>query len=171
MRAEQFRHVRFQRDQIRRVPGVAPDRNGAGDVFVQQAKRPAEEIDAGRDNRRTHAVLVEHEQLDEIVRMALMVRCVDHAAGFGGSVRGVYVLSHAFDLAEDWVEGVLQRAVNRVALRGAQFFEIALDAHACVRSALTMTAIDVPSDVRPGEHGFGDLIRDRHSADYSTRSL
>jgi hypothetical protein len=66
---------------------------------------------------------------------------------------------------------VVQRAVNGVALRGSQFFQIALDADARIHSARAMTTIEVPCDVRPGEHGFGDRIEDRHRFDYSTRTL
>ena len=71
--------VGLQRDQVRRILGVAADRNRAGDVVVDQAERAAEQVDAGGDERRPDAVVVEHERLDEIVDVALVVGGVDDA--------------------------------------------------------------------------------------------
>ncbi len=76
---EDLGDVRLQRDQVRRILGVAADRNRAGDVPVKQAERTAEQVDAGGDERRPDAVVVEHQRLDEIVGVALVVRGVDDA--------------------------------------------------------------------------------------------
>ena len=56
-----------------------------------------------------------------------MVRDVDDAAGVEGLAEVREALRHAFHLAQDRVERVLQRAVDGVALRGAEFLEVALD--------------------------------------------
>ena len=76
---EDFGDIRLQRDQVRGILGVAPDRDGAGDVLVDQAERSAEQVDAGGDQRRTDAVVVEDERLDQIVGVALVIRRVDDA--------------------------------------------------------------------------------------------
>ena len=78
---QQLGDVRLERDEVRRILGVAADRNRAGDVAVEQAERPAEQVDAGGDDRRPDAVVVEHQRLDQVVEMALVVRDVDDAAG------------------------------------------------------------------------------------------
>ena len=145
--AEQLPHVRLQRHQVGRILGVASDRHGAGDMPVQKAERPAEEIDARGDDRRAHAVFVEDEQLDQVVGVALVVRRVDDASGARGDPREVDVLGDALDLAEDRVEGVLQRAVDRVALRGVQLLEVALDPLARGAPALAATALEIPGDL------------------------
>ena len=71
--------VRFQRDQVGGILRVAADRDRAGHVAMEQAERPAEQVDPGGDERRAHAVVVEHERFDEIVGVALVVRRVDDA--------------------------------------------------------------------------------------------
>ena len=77
---EQLRDVGAQRHEIQRVLAVAADRNGAGHVLVEQSERAAEQVDAGGEERRPDAVVVEHERLDQIVQVALVVRDVDDAA-------------------------------------------------------------------------------------------
>ena len=76
---QHLRDVRLQRDQVRRILRVAADRDRAGDVAMQQAERTAEQVDARGDERRPDAVVVEHQRLDQIVGVALVIRRVDDA--------------------------------------------------------------------------------------------
>jgi hypothetical protein len=94
---------------------------------VDQPERAAEQVDAGDDQRRTDAVVVQHQRLDQIVAMALVVRGVDDAVGADRVGDVVQVLVLALDLAQDRVERVLQGAVELVALRGPQLVEVAVD--------------------------------------------
>ena len=71
----------------------------------------------------------------------------------------------AFDLAKDWIERVLQRTVNRIALRRTQFVEIRVDPFACLEFRLPMAAAQVPRHVIPGEDGLGDVV-EHHGLDY-----
>ena len=108
------------------ILGVAPNRDRAGHVPVNQAERAAEQVDAGRDQRRADAVVVEHQRLDQIVGVALVVRRVDDAVvRIACGAMQVFVL--ALDLAEDGVERMLQRAVELVPLGRAQLVEIPVD--------------------------------------------
>ena len=77
---QQLADVGLERDQVGRVLGVAADRQRAGDVLVNQAQRPAEQVDAGRDDRRPDPRIVQDQRLDEVVDVAAMVRRVDDAA-------------------------------------------------------------------------------------------
>ena len=96
---------------------------------VEAAKGAAEQVDAGGDHRRAHAVVVEDDRLDEIVEMALVVRGVDDApAGADRRLRALDVLLAAVDLAQDGIERMLQGAVHPVALGGPQLVQIAVDA-------------------------------------------
>ncbi len=52
---QQLADVGLERDQVRRVFHVAADRQRAGDVLVDQPQRPAEQVDAGGDDRRPDA--------------------------------------------------------------------------------------------------------------------
>ena len=98
---EDLGDVRLQRDQVRRILRVAADRDRAGDVPVDQTERTAEQVDAGGDERRPDAVVVEHERLDQVVGVALVVRRVDDAVRADRGRDVVQVLVLALDLAED----------------------------------------------------------------------
>ena len=87
---------------------------------MEQAERAAEQIDARGHQRRPHAVIVEHERLDEVVEMALVIRDVDDAATPRGVRRMLDVLGHPAHLAQDRIERMLQRAVEAVPLRRAE---------------------------------------------------
>ena len=117
--------VRLQRDQVRGILRVPADRNRAGHVPMEQAERAAEQIDPRGDERRAHAVVVEHERLDEIIGVALVIRGVDDAMGARRVQDVVEVLRLALDLPENGIERMLQRAINRIPLGGPQFLEIA----------------------------------------------
>ncbi len=92
-------------------------------MLVDQAERTAEQVDAGGDERRPDAVVVEHQRLDQIIGMAAMIRGVDDAvrADRGGDVMQVLVL--ALDLAEDRIQRMLQRPVELMPLRRAELVE------------------------------------------------
>ena len=77
--AQQLGDVGLQRDEIGLVLRVASNRDGAGDVAMDQSERSAEQVDARGDERRPHARVVEHDGLDEVVDVALVVRRVDDA--------------------------------------------------------------------------------------------
>ena len=124
---EQLGDVRPERDQVERVLAVAPDRHRAGHVLVQQPQRAAEQVDAGGKQRRPDAVVVEHQRLDQIVEMALVIGDVDHAAAPDAVLRELHVFGNALDLAQNRIERVLKGPVEPVALGGAEFFQVALD--------------------------------------------
>ena len=131
-------------------------------MAVDDAERSAEQIDAGGDDRRPHAVVLERERLDEIVEMALVVRDVDDATVAGGLAGVRRALGNALDLAQDRIERVLQRLVDGVALRRPQLVEIGVDALARLRPGLDARSAQVPRHVFVREHGLGDLVLERH---------
>ena len=152
--------VRLEGDEIRRIFGVAADRNGAGDVLVNQSERPAEQVDAGRDERRTDAVVVEDQRLDQVVGMALVVRRVDDAVIADGAEHVVQILVLALDLPQNGIERVLQRSIDRVPLGRAQLVEVAVDALA--RSLVSPGAVcpaEVLDDLFAGQHSLCDGIK------------
>src|SRR4029434_1544882 len=87
-----------------------------------------------------------------------VVRRVDDPAGADRGLGDLHVLADALDLAEDGVERMLERAVDRVPLRGAKLVEIAFDPLTRDAAALTMAAPEIPGNLIPGEHGAGNLV-------------
>ena len=69
-----FSVIRYAGSFVLRRIGIAPVT-----CRWMQAERAAEQVDAGGDERRPDAVVVEHERLDEVVGVALVVRRVDDA--------------------------------------------------------------------------------------------
>ena len=128
VRAQQFGHVGLQRHEVHRILGVAADRHRAGHVTMQQTERSAEQVDARGDDRRADTVVVEHERLGEIVGVALVVRRVDDASRARGGLHDIDVLAEPFDLAQDRIERMLERAVNRIPLCRPELFEVRVDA-------------------------------------------
>ena len=125
---QQLGDVGLQRDEIRRVLGVAADRDRAGDVPVDQPERAAEQIDAGGDDRRPHAVVVEHQRLDEVVEMALVIGDVDDAAAARGLAARCSTCSSIRSIFRRiGIERMFQGAVDRIALRRPQLVEIGVD--------------------------------------------
>ena len=123
-------------------------------MAVQQAQRAAEQVDARGDERRPHAVVVEHQRLDEVVGMALVVRRV-HDAVFPGRRDGVMqVLGLALDLAQYRIERMLQRAVNRVPLRRAQLVEIGVNPIARPGAAFAISAPQIFDDFLARQYGL-----------------
>src|SRR5262249_35592931 len=162
--------VRLERKEIGGVLGVAPDGNRAGDVLVNEAQRPAKEVDARRDQRRTHTRVVEHNGLDQVIEVAFVVRRVDNAVAARRRERVVLVLRDLVHLSENRINGMLQRAVHPVALRRAKLAQVRLDAFACVRFVLlAVSAAQVLDDFFTRENGLGDLVEHGNlGGDYST---
>src|SRR5689334_13584942 len=79
-RAQKLGNICLEREQVGGVLGVAPDRNRAGDVTMNETERAGEQIDAGSDDRRPDAVVVQYKRLDEVVGVAAVIRRVDDAA-------------------------------------------------------------------------------------------
>ena len=155
--AQELGDVRLERDEIRRVFGVPPDRNGAGDVLVDQAERAAEQVDASRDDRRPHVVVIEDERLDKVIDMALVIRRVDDSSGPRCGFDDLEVLDAPLDLPQDRVQRMLERPVKPVPLRRLQLFEVCEDPLAAVRSSVR--AAEVPCHVLAREHGLSDVVR------------
>ncbi len=154
---EDLGDVGLERDQVGRVFRRAAQRDRAGQVLVDQAERAAEQVDAGDDQRRPDAVVVEHQRLDQVVAVALVVRRVDDAVAADRVGDVVQVLVLALDLAQNRVERVLQRAVELVPLRGPQLFEVGADLLARVLE-----------HVLARQNGLRDLVQHLSHRDYST---
>jgi hypothetical protein len=97
-------------------------------MSVQQTHRSVEQVDAGGDDRRAHPVVVEHQQLDQIVDVTLVIRNVDDTVRRGGRLRQLDVFRMSTDLAQDRIERVLQDAIHRVSLGGLELFQVGGDA-------------------------------------------
>ena len=148
---------------VRGILGVAADRQSAGDVAVDEAERAAEQVDAGGDDRRLEPGVVEHQQLHQVIHVAAMVRGVDNPPASGlRPHRDRRVLVVPFELAQDRIERILQRAVQLVALGGPQLVEIPLDPRPGFVPAQAMAAVDVARDFVAGEHGLRDLVGHGH---------
>ena len=161
--------VRLERDQIRGILGVAPDRNRAGDVLVDQAERSAEQIDARRDERRPHAGVVEHDRLDQIVEMALVVRRVDDAMVARRRERIVLMFGNLLVFPKNRVERMLQRPVHPVALSRAKLAEVGVDAFSRARFVLlAVSAAQILDDFLTSENCLRDLVEHGNlGGDYS----
>ena len=163
--AQQLRDVRLQRDQVHRIFHVAADRHRAGHVTMQQPERAAEQIDAGGDDRRPDAVVVEHQRLDQVVGVTPVIGRVDDAARARGGLDDLDVLADAFDLAENRIERMLQRAVDRIPLRRPQLVEIAVDPLA--RRAPAVAALQIARDLVPDRTAWV-ISSTIDKADYTT---
>ena len=155
--AQQLGDVRLERDEVRRILRVAADGNRARHVPVNQAERTAEEIDAGGDDRRPHAVVVEDDRLDEIVGVAFVVRRVDDPPGARRRLDDVEMLDAAIDLPQNRVERVLERAVKRIPLRRLELFEVREHPLAAIGAAVR--ALKVSHDVLAREDGLSEVVR------------
>ena len=115
-------------------------------MLVNETERPAEQVDAGRDDRRPDAGVVEHQRFDQIVGVALVIGRVDDAVLPGRVNRVGDVLADAFNLAKNRVERILERAIQLVALGRPQFFEIRDDAFAGGVAGESVTAREIRRD-------------------------
>jgi hypothetical protein len=68
------------------------------------------------------------------------------------------VFVEAIDLAEDWIEGMFQRPVDRIALGRAELVEVPVDSLARVQFGLAMPATQVSRHVFAGEDSLGDVV-------------
>ena len=159
---QQLGDVRLERHEIRRVLGIAADRDRARHVPVDQAERSAEQIDAGGDDRRPHAVVVEDDRLDEIVGVALVIGRVDDASGARRGFDDVEMLDVPIDLPQNRIERMLERAVERIALRRLQLLEVGEDPLAAVGAAVR--ALQISHDVLAREDGLSEIVRNHESA-------
>jgi hypothetical protein len=80
-------------------------------------KRAAKKIDARRQQRGPDATVVEHERLDEVIEMALVIRDVHHLAAGRGGLGLLDVLRHPAHFSQDGIERMLQRAIETIPLR------------------------------------------------------
>lgn len=150
MAPQQLGDIRLEGGQIGRIPHLAADGDGAGHVPVEAAEGAAEEVDAGGDHRRAHAVVVEDDRLDEVVEMAPVVRGVDDApAGADRGLRALDVLLAAVDLAENGIERMLQGAVHPVALGGPQLVQVAVHALRRLLGRLAPAAPEIARNLLP----------------------
>ena len=155
--------VRLQRDQVGRILGVAPDRDRAGDVAVDQAERAAEQVDAGGDQRRPDAVVVEHERLDQIVGVAACGstrrRCGalrDGRRRRGAGSRACARSSGGSDRADAAARGRSRAAASSAARRDRRGSR----SRACA-PLFAMSAAQVLDDFLAREDGLGDLVEHR----------
>ena len=123
---------------------------------VDQAERSAKQVDAGGDDRRPHAVVVEDDGLHEIVCVAFVVRRIDDAAGSRRRLDDVEMFDPAIDLAENRIQRMLQRPVERVPLRRLELFEVCEHPLPAVRAAVR--TLQVPHDVLACEDGLGEVV-------------
>ena len=161
---EHLRHIRFERHQVGRIAAVPSNRNRTGDVPVHQAERTAKKVDAGGNQRRANAVVVEHERLDEVIGVALVIRGVHHTVAGRRGNGVVQILVLALDFPEDGVERMLERSIQLVPLRRPQFVEIGDDTFPHLVAALAIAPPQVLDDLRPCQHGEGDVIEHESKA-------
>jgi hypothetical protein len=76
----------------------------------------------------------------------------------------VFVL--AFDLAKDWIERMLQGAIQPVSLRGAQLFKIRKNPLSSLFAAFAISP-EVLDDLFASEYGLSDFVEHGES-DYTT---
>ncbi len=155
---QQFRHIGFQRDEIGRIFRVAADRNRTRDMTMDQTERTAEQVDTGGDDWRSDAVIVDDERLDEIVKMALVIRDVDSSAASRRRLRDLDVLVNPFDLAQDRIERMFERAIDRIPLRRPQLVEVGVNAFAGFELRLAVPAAQVPRYILPRQYGLADVV-------------
>ena len=166
---QQLGDVRLQRDQVDRVFRVPPDGQRTGHVAVEQAQRTAEQVDAGGHDRRSNPVLVERQRFDQVIDVAAMVGRVQHPARGRGLLRDLDPFGEPFDLAENRVERVLQRPVDRVALGRPQLLQVPADAIPHLKPGLAMAAVQVADDVVAREHRLGEVVEHLVGRHYITR--
>ncbi len=120
--------IRLERRQVHRIFQVPTDGDRPRHVAMEQPERPAKHVDPRRDERRPHAVVVEHQQLDDRVGVALVVGGVHDPVRPRRRQDVLQVFRDALDLPEDRIERMLQGAIEGVALSCAQLLEIGADA-------------------------------------------
>ena len=64
---------------------------------------------------------------------------------------------NALDLAEDWIQRMLERSIDARALRRAHFLEVAVNTFARLGTALAVAA-EILDNFLTRENGFGDVV-------------
>ncbi len=128
-------------------------------MTVDEAERSAEQVDPRGDDRRPDAVVVEDERLHQIVEVALVVGDVDDAPGEHRLLGDLDVLVDPLDLPQDRIERVLQRAINRIALRRPQLVEIGVNALSRLELGLAVSATQVARDLLTREDCLRDVVK------------
>jgi hypothetical protein len=128
-------------------------------VPVNQPERTAEEVDAGGDERRSDAVIVEHQRLDQVIGVAFVVRRVDQPVIADRVEDMMEVFVMAIDLPEDWIERMLQSPIDCVPLGCPQLVEISKDPIPRLVAASAVRPAQVLDDLFPGQDGLRDVIQ------------
>src|SRR5688500_18593051 len=90
--------------------------------------------------------------------MALVIGDVDDAPGTGRFFRDVDPFGDPLDLAQNRIERMLKRPVDRVPLGGAQFVQVRMDALPRLQLGLTVAATQVSRHFFAREHCLGDVV-------------
>ncbi len=126
-------------------------------MLVDQPERPAEQVDACGDDGRPHAVVVQHDRLDEIVGVAPVIRRVNDPTRACGRLDDVEMLDPPIDLPKNRVQRVLERAIERISLRRSELFEVGEDPFAPVRTPVR--AAKISHHVLAREDSLGEIVR------------
>src|SRR5258708_39128774 len=100
--------------------------------------------------------------------MALVIRRVDDPVSAHGGHHMMQLLVLALDFAQNWIQRMLQRPVNRIALRRPQLVQIRVNPLASPVAPLAVPAPEVLDDLGPREDRLGDVI-EHGPAQYITR--
>ena len=87
-----------------------------------------------------------------------MIRRVDDPSLGCGGLSVVDALGDVRDLPQDRVERMLQCAVERIALGGAEFFDVGVNPFACFQVVLAVAAPQISGDFVMRQNGLGDVI-------------
>ena len=102
-------------------------------------------------------MVVEHEQLDQIVDVTLVIRGVDDAVRPGRRLRELDKLRVPRDLPQDRIQRVLQGAIHGVSLGRPELFEIGRDALVGLVRGQTRTTAQVARHLFARQHGLRDI--------------
>jgi hypothetical protein len=126
---------------------------------VNEAERAAEQVDPGGDDRRTDTVVVEHQRFDEIIEVALVVRDIYRPPVLRRDARDLHSFFTPLDFPQDRIERMLERAIDRIALRGAELIQICVNPLPGLQLGLAMPGPQILRDVFTREHCLGDLVK------------
>ena len=99
-----------------------------------------------------------------------MIGDVDDPAAARRLLRDLDVLFDPFDLAEDRIERVFQRAIDRIPLRRPQLVEVGVDPLPRLELGLPVAAAQVPGDFFPCEYRLRDVV-EHHARTISEATL
>ncbi len=158
MALQQLGDVGLQGDEVGRILGVAADRDRARHMTMNQPEGTTKEVDPRGNHRRPDPVVVDHQRLDQVVEMALVIGDVDDPAPARGVLGDAHVLVDALDLAQNRVEGMFEGAVDRVTLGGPQLVEVGVDPLPGFQLRLPVPSPQVAPYVFPRQHRLGDVV-------------